>query len=50
MIIYVVKPIQVPGPLLRALFRLIANCFKLFCSDSAVLVIPMLLADIQRPN
>ena len=31
-------------------FRLLANCFPLFCIDLAVLIYPPFLADIQRPN
>ena len=32
------------------LFRLLANCFLYYCSDSAVFIFPTLLTDIQRPN
>ena len=31
------------------LFRLLANFFLLFFSDLAVLILPTLLADVQRP-
>ena len=32
------------------LFRLLANCFLLFCSDLALLIFPTLLVDLKRPN
>ena len=32
------------------LFRLLAECFQLFFSDLAVCILPMLMADIERPN
>ena len=32
------------------LFRLLANCFLLFCSDLAVLIFPRVMVDFQRPN
>ena len=34
----------------RDIFRLLANCFRLFCSDLDVFINPSLLADIQKPN
>ena len=42
--------IQTTSPSGGNLFRLIANCFMLFCIDLSVLVFPTLLADVQRPN
>ena len=46
----ILKTKQLTGQSGGDLFRLLANCFVLFCSDLAVLTFPTHLADIQRHN
>ena len=40
---------KLPGFGVGDIFRLLAKCFPLFCSDLAVLIFMTLLADIQKP-
>ena len=44
------QPINLPSPSGEDPFRLLANCFLLFCYDLAVFIFPMLLPDIQTPK
>ena len=48
--VYMYYPDNYQTQVVETIFSLLPYCFLLFCSDLAVFIFPMLLADIQIPN